>query len=1025
MKTKTRQAAFFGAAYVVLAATQSLYAQLPATRLVSIFPAGANPGTKVGVTISGTDLDDVDKLQFSHAGIVAKQKMAEPGPFDKGPQPVADTFEITVAADVPPGRYAARAIGKYGMSNPRVFTVGTLPELLEAEPNNAQDTATAIEKLPLIVNGQSHIAGDVDFYKVTATAGQRILISCFARRIDSRMEPVITIYDGRGRELHSVDNQHRGEALVDFTAPAAGEYFVKINDAVYQGSNEYFYRLSIGVLPHIDFIFPPAAIAGDQPFTVYGRNLPGGQAAGISIDGRPLQKVNATISISAPINDQLVTTAVVEPEMAGVDVVPYQVKSPAGASNIALVGLATATPINEQEPNDSPTAPQKLSLPCEVQGQFFPKRDRDWFEFEAKKDEIYTIEVISHRLGLPTNPSIIIQQVTTKEVPGEEGAPPKMVEERKTIATVQGNQINRIGGAEFDARTADPVHSFKVPADGRFCVLVRDSQSTFRADPRNVYRLAIRPQKPDFRLVAIPNKSYASVLLRKDGRTGIHVGAFRRDGFKGDITVSATGLPAGVTCPPVVIGGERNSACLILSAAADAAPATGLIQVSGKSRIGNADVTRVAGFGTAITSLPLRQNNQPRPSAQARLARNLAVSISATESEPVAVGIGNGKVYETSRAGILKIPYTRTGSFKGKINALGIDLPPNVELKAFAIDPNVSSGEFPIKLKNNTPTGTYTICLFGIAEKVKYARNPEAAAAAAERKKEIDKINAAAAANAKAATDAKTAADKMATDTAAAAKAAADKKTAADKAATAAMNVTKDTADKAAQAKSVAAAKPDDANLAAAATAAQQAAADATAKLKVAQDAVAAVQKALDEADAKAKAAADAKTKADKAAVEATARAKATTDLKAATDKRATDLAAAAKPTDRNVPIVSSSITIKIAPAPITLAATQPTTPLKQGEKIEIPVSITRLFGFAEEVTVTASVPNGIAGISIPKATVAKEQNTAKLTITAAANATEGQHMLAIRAALKLNNQDLVVEQSIAVDIQKVEKPAQ
>ena len=55
----------------------SLFGQLPAARLDGIFPAGASPGATVEVTISGTNLDDVDRLVFSHEGITLTRKMAE------------------------------------------------------------------------------------------------------------------------------------------------------------------------------------------------------------------------------------------------------------------------------------------------------------------------------------------------------------------------------------------------------------------------------------------------------------------------------------------------------------------------------------------------------------------------------------------------------------------------------------------------------------------------------------------------------------------------------------------------------------------------------------------------------------------------------------------------------------------------------------------------------------------------------------------------------------------------------------
>lgn len=106
------------------------FAQLPAAKLLELFPSGGNAGKSFDVTVYGVDLDDAKQLTFSHSGITAAVKMAEPGPFDKGPQPVPNTFVVTVAANVPLGVYEAHVAGKYGLSNPRAFTIGDIPECL-------------------------------------------------------------------------------------------------------------------------------------------------------------------------------------------------------------------------------------------------------------------------------------------------------------------------------------------------------------------------------------------------------------------------------------------------------------------------------------------------------------------------------------------------------------------------------------------------------------------------------------------------------------------------------------------------------------------------------------------------------------------------------------------------------------------------------------------------------------------------------------------------------------------------------
>src|SRR5690606_10063576 len=127
---------------------------------------------------------------------------------------------------------------------------------------------------------------------------------------------------------------------------------------------------------------------------------------------------------------------------------------------------------------------------------------------------------------------------------------------------------------------------------------------------------------------------------------------------------------------------------------------------------------------------------------------------------------GDGKLIELPRGGKTKVAITRAGDFKGKLSYLPRGLPVNMTAPAGAIDANKTAAELPIDLRGNTPVGTYTFYLDGVAEQVDYARNPEAAAAAAERKKEVDAIKVMADAEAKAATDAKAAADKGAADAA-------------------------------------------------------------------------------------------------------------------------------------------------------------------------------------------------------------------------------------------------------------------
>ena len=101
----------FALACAALAASAALsWAQLPQTRLSSVYPAGGKAGGDTAVSLAGTDLDDVTALRFNHAGITAAPKMAEAKPGDKGPQVVPNEFTVTIKPDVRPGIYAVAVL---------------------------------------------------------------------------------------------------------------------------------------------------------------------------------------------------------------------------------------------------------------------------------------------------------------------------------------------------------------------------------------------------------------------------------------------------------------------------------------------------------------------------------------------------------------------------------------------------------------------------------------------------------------------------------------------------------------------------------------------------------------------------------------------------------------------------------------------------------------------------------------------------------------------------------------------------
>ncbi|MDA1050236.1 MAG: hypothetical protein O3C40_07120 [Planctomycetota bacterium] len=1002
---------------LVSCVSPALWAQLPSTQFSSVFPPGGKFGTTVDVQVSGADQIDLTQLVFSHPGIKATQKMVTPNEF-LAEQPLQGQFSVAIAGDVPPGIYEARVVGRYGVSNPRAFTVGIHDELAERGGNNSVATALEIG-VDKTVSGWVD-ANNVDHFKLALQEGQRVLLDCAAQRIDSRLDGTLVVYDPSGREIARTRDSIGTDPFIDLKASVGGDYIVALYDFVYRGGNDSFYRLTAHMGPHIDFIFPPSGVAGsNDAYVIYGRNLPNGQLSEMKIDGVALEQVTANIPLPADETAarQLDFAELVVPQAAVLDSYAYRFNT----ANPAPIYFARAPVVKEQEPNDDPEQAQLVTVPCEFVGQFYPRSDHDQLQFEAKKGEVFFIDLISQRLGLTTDPYLIVQRVTKNEA-GEEVV--------ANIATIDdpGDRNGRIG-SNFDTSTDDPAYRLTADQDAIYRVILRDQNGDAVPDPRNVYRLVIRPPQPDFRVVAVAEQiqapiNAAAVLagttsIRRGGTALYDVRVERREGFDGEVEIVAEGLPAGVTCRSTHIGASQSAGVLVFQAAEDAAAWSGNIRVVGKANVDGTELTRYARGGVVVWE----NGNRALEPVNYRASRDIMFAVIDQDPDKAFIDVGDDKIWETSLGGKLDIAVkvVRREDFKSDISLVPIDAanefkPGNVDMKADAAE-----GTLALDIKNKaTKLGVYTFYLRADT-KIKHSRDPGAVAVATQAQTTLDAVVKEVTETLKVANENKTATAKAAVDAAAAAKQAADAKTAADTAAKQAADAAQLAATNLAAAKEAAAKNEGDEALAKAAadaekakTDADTASADAAAKQKVAD------QAAVD-AQAKAKEAEDAKVAAEKNAVDTDAKLKRAQAAKAAADKQVADTTKANAPVDKNVAYISTPIRLRIVSTPLKLTAAAPANALKQGEKLELPVSLERLYGFAEDTEVTLELPKGVAGLTISKVTIAKDQQDGKFEVTAAKDATPGDHAVTVRAKAKFNGLDVEATQQVVLKVEKVE----
>jgi len=563
-------------------------AQLPQPRLYTVQPAGVQLGTTVEVSLTGDDLEEITALLFDHPGLTAAPKMAD---VDGQPQPVDRFFLVTAAADVPVGPHEVRCKGLWGVSNARRFYVGVRPQVNEVEPNNALDKA-----LPLTIGtaimGKMDGGADVDLFKFTATTGQRLVIDCEADIIDSRLKSNIEVYDGRGRRrLAAARGDGSRDPVLVFDVPADGEYLLKLNDGAFRGGNEYFYRLDVHQAPYIAFVYPPAGLAGQTGrFSLYGYNLPGSQRVTLNGFKTQLEQLNVDIAIPGDATALLLedrTTSL----MAGIDAFSYRLN---GQSNAVTIGIAQTPVVVEIEPNNVAAQAQTVPVPSEVVGQFSEVRDVDTYNIDVKAGDVLYIEAYGQRLGQTIDPYITIDRVQVD---------PQGVETLERVAAPDDEPTNPLPNV-YDVRSDDPVQRLDVPTDGKYRIAIRDRFGESRGSASSVYRLSIRTETPDYRLVALPASPTPgaawSMAMRKGDTFAMQVIAFRRDGFNGPIDVQALDLPAGIVCTGTTIPDGLPLGLLLFHTTPDAPEGWHAFRLEGHAKIEDPRLVRSMAAANAV-----------------------------------------------------------------------------------------------------------------------------------------------------------------------------------------------------------------------------------------------------------------------------------------------------------------------------------------------------------------------------------------------------------------------------------------
>lgn len=443
-------------------------------------------------------------------------------------------LDFTIAKDAAPGRRDLRLVTPQGVSNPLAFHVGQFPEhtrkpMLTAEFQVLGKEQLALRKRPpeeeevrvtppCSLNGQI-ASGEVNRYRFTARKGQRLVVSALARQlvpfiadaVPGWFQPVLALYDSKGREIaYQDDFRFKPDPVVLFEVPADGEYVAAISDAIHRGREDFVYRITVSEGPYLTSVFPLGGAVGEvHQLKMQGWNLEG------AVLKQPAKDAGAGVQSVAAIAKGVVSNAV-----------PF--------------ALDTLPETLDKEPNEAAT-PQKVTLPIIVNGRIGKRGDWDVFEFQGRAGQEIVAEVLARRLDSPVD--------SVLKITGADG---------KVLAL---NDDHEDAGNGVNTHHADSYATLKLPADGAYRVHIGD---TVRSGGEEYgYRLRISAARPDFALRTVPS----SITLRSKtsgGSGSIAVYVQRMDGFTGPITLELKNPPAGVTCKPVTLSGSQSVVRLAL-----------------------------------------------------------------------------------------------------------------------------------------------------------------------------------------------------------------------------------------------------------------------------------------------------------------------------------------------------------------------------------------------------------------------------------------------------------------------------
>jgi hypothetical protein len=620
---------------------------LAASPQLSAFnPAGIQRGADTDVTISGQRLQDARGLLVYTPGI----QVLSMQPLDPGHL----RARLRVLPDSPLGEHEVRVWTATGITEMLPLYVGPFPNVACSGSNHIVAHAQPVP-LNCTVNGVIQNE-EIDYYSVQAKKGDRITAEVEGMRLGRDMfDPWAAILDASGRQLAADDDNTLllQDPLVSIIAPADGKYLVSVRESTWGGSSTSLYRLHIGNFP--------------QPYVVYPSGGPVGKALPVTFLGDVKGPMAATIQLP-PVPGLLFPATVSDNGLVNPAVLPMRV-SP--FPNV----------LAQSPDNDAAHATPGPPPPVAFNGIITRPRESDFFRFHATRGQALDITVYARQLRSPLD-SVL------------------------DVWNAKGGHL----ASNDDSIGLDSYLRFNVPADGDYCVSVRDQ--LFRGGPNFVYRVEAVPVVPDISFTMpeiVKNSQERQTIVVPRGNRYATMLRMKRDSFDGPFQLNLPSLPPGVTLQTGSAAGDMIP--VIFLAQPDAPVSATLTDVLARP----ADATQHPESGYAQTVELIHGPPNDYPYLVTNISR---LALSVAEEAPFQIDLVPPVVpILEDGQGSLRVTAIRKPGFTGAINVSMLYNPPGVSSQAVVTIPaGQTSVDLPINASGDAKTKTWQIAVIGSAD---------------------------------------------------------------------------------------------------------------------------------------------------------------------------------------------------------------------------------------------------------------------------------------------------------------------